>query len=112
MKKLLIIGMFSVALTLIGAGSLTPVYAAGEEGDQGAGGMAQGQQLSGVEVTGVNKDQGTVQIRREEGQPEETVTIDPAQRAQLDEIQEGDRVNITMVERNGERVATQISKAG
>lgn len=111
MKKLLVIGMLSVAL--IGAGSLTPIYAAGEpaQGDQGAGGMAQGQKLTGVEVTEINKDQGTVQIKKQEG-GQETLKLDPSQKAQLDQIQKGDKVDITMVERGGEKVATSISKSG
>lgn len=115
MKKLLMVGMLSVAL--IGAASLTPIFAAGEQspgaapGDQGAGGMAQGQKLSGVEVTNINKDQGTVQIKKKEG-GEETLKLDPSQAAKLDQIQKGDKVDITMVERGGEKVATSISKSG
>ncbi|MCG3115095.1 MAG: hypothetical protein LLH30_05385 [Candidatus Manganitrophus sp. SA1] len=115
MKKRLMIGILSAAL--IGAGSLTPIYAAGEQdpgaaqGDQGAGGMAQGQKLTGVEVTEINKDQGTVQIKKQEG-GQETLKLDPSQKAQLDQIQKGDKVDITMVERGGEKVATSISKSG
>lgn len=115
MKKLLMAGMLSVAL--IGAATLSPIYAAGEQsqggaaqGDQGAGGMAQGQKLSGVEVTEINKDQGTVQIKKQEG-GQETLKLDPSQKAQLDKIQKGDKVDITMVDRGGEKVATSISKS-
>ncbi len=117
MKKLLMVSMLSVAI--IGAASLSTIYAAGEQsqggaaqGDQGAGGgMSQGQQLSGVEVTEINKDQGTVQIKKKEG-GQETLKLDPSQKAKLDQIQKGDKVDITMVERGGEKVATSISKAG
>ncbi len=127
MKKLLMVGMLSAAL--IGAATLSPIYAAGEQegaaqgdqgagstapgasGDQGAGGgMAQGQKLSGVEVTEINKDQGTVQIKKQEG-GQETLKLDPSQKAQLDQIQKGDKVDITMVDRGGEKVATSISKS-
>ena len=113
MKKLLMAGVLSVAL--IGAVSLS--YAAGQQSqggtaqDQGAGSMSQGQHLSGVEVTNINKDQGTVQIKKKEG-GEETLKLDPSQKAKLDQIQKGDKVDITMVERGGEKVATSISKAG
>jgi len=113
MKKLLIIGMLSVAL--IGTATLSNVYAdepagGAVQGDQGAGGMAQGQKLSGVEVTEINKDQGTVQIKKQEG-GQETLKLDPSQKAQLDKIQKGDKVDITMVDRGGEKVATSISKS-
>lgn len=129
MKRLLMAGMLSIAL--IGAASLSSIYAAGPQdqgagapsdkgagstspgasGDQGAGGMAQGQKLSGVEVTQINKDQGTVHIKNQDGK-EETLKLDPSQKAKLDQIQKGDKVDITMVERGGEKVATSISKAG
>jgi hypothetical protein len=117
MKKLMMVGMLSAAL--IGAATLSPIYAAGEpgqggaaQGDQGAGGgMAQGQKLTGVEVTEINKDQGTIQIKKQEG-GQETLKLDPSQKAQLDQIQKGDKVDVTMVERGGEKVATSISKSG
>jgi|GEM_PF-7081614 len=118
MKKLLMVGMLSVAL--VGATSLTSIYAAGDKGagsstapsDQGAGsGMSQSQKLSSVEVTDVNKDQGTVQIKNKDGK-QETLKIDPSQKSKLDQIQKGDKVDITMVDRSGEKIATSISKAG
>lgn len=125
MKKSLMVGMLSISI--LAAASLSPVFAEGQhdsaapsdkgagsstapKGDQGAGGMSQGQKLSAVEVTDINKDKGTVQIKKKEG-GSETLKLDPSQKAQLDQIQKGDKVDINMVERNGEKVATSISKA-
>lgn len=122
MKKWLFISLVSVAM--IGAGSFSIVAADSAPGaaDQGAGmespatgdqgGMSPGgEQMSSVEVTEVNKDQGTIQIKKQEG-GQETIKLDESAKAQLDQIQKGDKVDLQVVDRNGEKFATSLSKSG
>lgn len=137
MKNLLAVGFVSVAM--IGAAAFSPVFAADpapnatdqesaqeapSTGDQGTGsqapstgdqggamsGSAQGQKLSAVEITNVDKAKGTVEIKKKEG-GQETFKLDESAKAQIDQIQKGDKVDIEVVDRNGEKIAKSVTKS-
>jgi hypothetical protein len=139
MKNWMAVGFVSAAM--IGAASFSPIFAADpapnatdkgpalapaigdketspespKTGDQGAGSMTspgatQGRKLSGVEITNVDKAKGTVEINKKEG-GQETLKLDDTARAQLDKIQKGDKVDIEVVDRNGEKIAKSLTKS-
>jgi phage portal protein BeeE len=68
------------------------------------------QKLSAVEITNVDKSKGTVEIKKKEG-GQETLKLDDSAKAQLDKIQKGDKVDIEVVDRNGEKFAKSLMKA-
>ena len=115
MKKGIFIGLMAAAL--IGAGAVSQILAAGPDAtDQGGamqspGASGQGQKLMSVEVTEVDKAKGTVQIKKKEG-TQETFKLDESAKAKLDDIRKGDKVDIEVVERNGEKIATSLMKSG
>jgi Cu/Ag efflux protein CusF len=128
MKSWLSVGLVSVAM--IGAAAFSPIFAADpapnaadpgsaqqapSTGDQGGAmqspGTSQGQKLSAVEVTNIDKANGTVEIKKIEG-GQETIKLDESAKAQLDKIQKGDKVDIEVVDRNGEKIAKSVMKAG
>jgi hypothetical protein len=128
MKNGLAIGFVSVAM--VGAAAFSPVFAADPApnatdkgapaiqsptlGDMGGSmqspGAVQGQKLSAVEITNVDKAKGTVEIKKKEG-GQETFKLDDGAKAQLDKIQKGDKVDIEVVDRNGEKIATSLTKS-
>lgn len=127
MKKWIYVSFMSVAL--IGAAALSHLYAADpapggmDKGssapgapDQGGGMQSPGasdqaQKLSGVEVTNVDKAKGTIQIKKKEG-GQETLKLDESAKAEIDKIQKGDKVDVDVVSRNGEKFAKSVTKAG
>jgi hypothetical protein len=128
MKSWLSVGFVSV--TMIGAAVFSPVFAADpapnatdqgsvqqapSTGDQGGAmqspGASQGQKLTAVEVTNIDKAKGTVEIKKTEG-GQETIKLDEGAKAQLDKIQKGDKVDIEVVDQNGEKIAKSVMKAG
>lgn len=116
MKKWIAVSLMSVAL--VGAAALSYVHAANTApgaSDQGAmsapGAADQGQKMSGVEVTNVDKAKGTFEIKKKEG-GQETLKIDPSAKAELDKIQKGDKVDVEVVSRDGEKIAKSVTKSG
>lgn len=127
MKNWLATGFVSAAL--IGA-SFAPIFAADpapnatdpgsstqqapSAGDQGGAmsspGASQGQKLSAAEITNVDKAKGTVEVKKKEG-GQETFKLDESAKAQLDQIQKGDKVDIEVVDRNGEKIAKSLTKS-
>lgn len=85
-------------------------------GDQGSGSRELGagntvQKLASVEVTHVDQANGTIEIKKKEG-GRETIKLDEGVQAQLEKIQKGDTVDIELVDRNGEKFAKSLTKAG
>lgn len=139
MKNWLAVGFVSAAL--VGVASFSPLFAAdpapnaGDKGpalapgignketspespkvgDQGSGAMTdpgatRGQRLSAAEITNIDKAKGTIEVNKKEG-GQETFKLDDTARAQLDKIQKGDRVDIEVVDRNGEKIAKSLTKS-
>lgn len=125
MKNWLAVGFVSAAM--IGAVSFSPIFAAdpapnatekgsaqapgaGDKGAMTSPGASQGQKLSAVEITNVDKAKGTVEIKKKEG-GQETLKLDDAAKAEIDKIQKGDKVDIEVVDRNGEKIAKSLTKS-